>query len=148
PLFQALPFLAASPRRTLLAEALAIALFGAGLAPAITGTAWVLLSAAFATLLPPADRGIDLLLRNVVLVLALSPSARMWSIPARIRTGRWRGDDRPAPAWARRLLALQVIVVYTTAGFAKVSLAWTPLGHWDALWYVLHDPAYARAPLG
>ncbi len=143
-LFEALPSLASSPRAAVLAAAIAIALFGAGIAPAVTGTAWVLLSAAFAALLPPADRGIDILLRNVVLVLAFSPAGRMWSIPGRIRTGRWRGDDRPAPGWARRLLALQLIVVYTTAGLAKVGLAWTPLGHWDALWYVLNDPAYAR----
>jgi hypothetical protein len=147
PLFEALPFLGASPRLAVLTEASAIALFGAGIAPAITGTAWVVLSAAFATMLPPADRGIDILLRNVILILAFSPAGRMWSIPGRIRTGRWRGDDRPAPGWARRLIALQLIVVYTTAALAKVGLAWTPLGHWDALWYVLHDPAYTRTDL-
>jgi hypothetical protein len=145
PLFEALPFLGSSPHLTLGIAAVAMALFGAGIVPAVTGTAWVLVSAAFAALLPSADRGIDILLRNVVLVLAFSPAGRMWSVPGRIRTGRWRGDDRPAPGWARRLLALQLIVVYTTAGFAKVGLAWTPFGEWQALWYVLHDPAYARA---
>jgi hypothetical protein len=93
--------------------------------------------------LPPADRGIDMLLRNVLLILALSGCGRAWSIEARLRSGAWGGDGRPVPAWPRLLLVCQLLLLYTTAGMQKVGLTWLPMGDWAALYIVLRDPAFA-----
>ena len=49
----------------------------------------------------PADRAIDRALRIVLLILVLSPAARVWSVDARLATGSFRGDRGPAPAWRR-----------------------------------------------
>ena len=119
-------------------------LFGLGWRTRWTGLVGLLLYGQLALVLPGADRGIDMLIRNVWLVLILSPSARVWSLDARRITGRWSGDPGPAPAWARHLLILQRVVVYFTAGVQKVALAWTPMGHFSALYIVLHDPAVSR----
>lgn len=122
----------------------ATVLFGLGLFSRLSGLVLVLVYAQLALVLPGADRGIDMLLRNVLLVLALSPAGHAWSLDARIATGRWSGDRRPRPAWARQLLILQLGVMYFTAGVQKVSLAWLPMGGFSALYIVLHDPAVAN----
>jgi len=90
-----------------------------------------------------SDRGIDTLLRNVTLVLACSPSHHVWSVDGWV--ARLRGVPLPAsgPAWPRRLLALQLVVVYAAAGLQKTALAWTPLGGFSALYIVLQDPSIA-----
>ena len=78
--------------------ALWIGLFGSALAwtcGLFTRTSmliFVLLSAQFNWILPNADRGIDTLIRNVVLILACSQCGSWASIDAKIRidaTGRW-----------------------------------------------------------
>lgn len=119
----------------------ATVLFGIGLFSRFSGILLVLLYAQLALVLPGADRGIDMLMRNVLLVLALSPAGEAWSLDARIRTGRWGGARVPRPAWARHLLIVQLAVMYFTAGVQKVSLAWLPMGSFSALYIVLHDPA-------
>jgi hypothetical protein len=90
-----------------------------------------------------ADRGIDTLVRNATLVLACSAAHRAWSLDA--AWARWRGKALPTvgPAWPRRLLALQLVVVYFAAGIQKVALSWTPLGGFSALYLVLQDPSIA-----
>lgn len=118
-------------------------LFGLGLFSRLTGILTVLLYAQLALVLPGADRGIDMLMRNALLLLALSPAGEAWSLDARLRAGRWGGARVPRPAWARHLLVLQLGVMYFTAGVQKVSLAWLPMGHFSALYIVLHDPAVA-----
>lgn len=123
---------------------LATVLFGLGVLSRISGIVLVLLYAQLALVLPGSDRGIDMLMRNALLVLALSPAGEAWSIDARIRNGRWRGAGVPRPAWARHLLVLQLGVMYFTAGVQKVSLAWLPMGDFSALYIVLHDPAVAN----
>lgn len=105
----------------------------------------VLLSAQAALLLPPADRGIDRLIRNVLLVFAFSGAGRTMSVDARLTTGRWTGDGASVPAWPRHLLVLQLAVMYFTAGVYKAAYLWTPMGKFDALYVILQDPAVARA---
>ena len=100
--------------------------------------------AMLAKVLPLSDRGIDLMMRNVLLVLALSQCGARWSLDARLRTGSWHGDGQDVPAWPRHLLILQLVVMYFLAGVQKTALSWTPLGGYSALYLVLQDPHIAR----
>lgn len=122
----------------------ATVLFTLGLFTRLSGAVALLSYAQFALILPAADRGIDMLVRNVMLVLLFSQSHRMLSLDAWRRTGSWWGDASPAPAWPRHLLILQLVVVYFTAGVQKVGMAWLPMGDFSALYIVLHDPAVVR----
>jgi hypothetical protein len=105
----------------------------------------VLLWAQFAGILPPADRGIDILLRNVLLILACSGAGESLSIDAWRRRGHWLGDGRTVASWPRLLIVFQLILMYTSAGIQKVGLAWTPLGDFSALYIILQDPAIANS---
>lgn len=116
----------------------------AGFATPFSLLAVVLLYAQVALILPSADRGIDMLMRNIFLVLAFSGCGRWASVDARLRTGSWWGDGADAPSWPRRLIILQVLVMYFTAGVQKIGYTWTPFGHFGALYILLQDPAVAR----
>lgn len=93
---------------------------------------------------PDADRGIDVLLRNVLMVLAFSDCGAAWALDARWTTGRFRGDGREVPAWPRYLLVLQVVVMYFTAGVQKYGQHWWPWGGYSGLYVILQDWAVAR----
>ncbi|RME26444.1 MAG: hypothetical protein D6798_06715 [Deltaproteobacteria bacterium] len=115
----------------------------AGIATRLSAVVLVLLLAQLALILPAADRGIDMLIRNTLLVLACSGAGRAWSVDARLRTGRWAGDRRPIPSWPRYLLVVQLVLLYGTAGMQKVASSWLP-PDWSALWIALHDPHFGR----
>ncbi len=87
-----------------------------------------------------------MLIRNVIFLLAFSSAHRVWSLDARIRTGSWRGDGRPVPAWPRYLLIIQLVILYFTAGVQKVASSWTPFGGFSALYIAMRDPAFAMGP--
>jgi len=118
-----------------------------GLFGRLAAFGWVLISAQFALALSPADRGIDMLMRNVFLILAFSSSHRVWSVDAWRKTGTYRGDGSFVPAWPRYVLIAQLVILYFTAGVQKVSTAWTPLGGWSALYYAMRDPAMAMGEM-
>jgi hypothetical protein len=99
-----------------------------------------------AQLSPASDRGIDTLLRNVLIILVFAPSGATFSADARLRTGRWISDARVV-AWPRYLIVVQLIVMYFSAGMQKQSQAWTSLGGYSALYLVLHQPHYAAFSL-
>ena len=119
------------------------ALWTAGVGTRVTGVALLLLYAQTAQILPLSDRAIDQLIRNVLLILAFSRCGAVWSVDARIRTGRWAGHGDPVPAWPRYLLVLQLVVVYFTAGVSKFGSAWWPWGDLSALYLILHEWPYA-----
>jgi uncharacterized membrane protein YphA (DoxX/SURF4 family) len=103
--------------------------------------------AQLALILPPADRGIDMLVRNVLLVLALSGSGEALSIDAWRKTGSvWGRPDLRVSAWPRFLLFAQLVILYFAAGVSKVASAWLPVGGWTALYIAMRDPAFARVP--
>jgi hypothetical protein len=87
-----------------------------------------------------ADRAIDRLIRIVLMILVLSPAGKTWSIDAKWKTGTFRGDPTPAPAWARYLIFSQLIITYFGAGLAKGGTHWYPWGGYDALYFTLADP--------
>lgn len=122
--------------------------FGAGLFTRWSGALTLLLYAQLALVLPAADRGIDMLVRNALMILIFSECGAAWSLDARRRVGRFAGDGEAVPAWPRHLLILQLIVVYFGAGSQKVGMDWLPMGGWTALYVVLHDPAVSRFGFG
>lgn len=65
-------------------------------------------------------------------LLALLPSGRGLSLDA-----RWRGKGGPVPVWCRRLLQLQVAVVYTNTGILKTGASWRD---GSAIYYSLVNP--------
>lgn len=118
--------------------------FTVGFFTRTSAAALILLWAQFAHVLPGADRGIDTLCRDVLCVYAFARGGEWLGIDAWMRTGRLQGDGTPIPAWARRLLVLQLVAMYFLAGIQKVGIHWWPMGHWAALYFVLQDPAIAR----
>lgn len=122
-------------------------MLGVGLLTRVSAALLVLLWTQLALGLPASDRGIDMLIRNVIFLLAFSSAGRVWSLDARIRTGSWLGDGAPVPAWPRYLLVIQLVILYFTAGVQKVSSAWTPFGGWSALYIAMRDPAFAMGEL-
>lgn len=100
--------------------------------------------AQFAKVVPAADRGIDTLCRDVLLLFVFAQGGAALSLDAVRRTGSFVGDGAPIPAWPRKLLVLQLVVMYFLAGVQKMGVHWWPIGHWAALYYVLQDPAIAR----
>ncbi len=118
-----------------------------GIFPRLSALVLLVLYAQFARVLSPADRGIDLLLRNIVAILALSGSGNALSLADLL--GRSPGARLASvPSWPRHLIVLQIAVMYFAAGLQKTAVAWSPLGGFSALYIVLQDPAIARVPFG
>lgn len=91
---------------------------------------------------PSAGGSYDELLTNGFFLLVLSDCGAAWSVDA------WRrGRARPVTAWPRWLLALQLVVMYESTAWQKVSSGWVPGGSLDALWYILQQPTWQRASM-
>jgi hypothetical protein len=120
------------------------AAFVLGFFTRVSAVVLVIAWAQFALVLPAADRGIDTLCRDVLLIFWLARSGDWLSIDALRRTGSIWGDGTPIPAWPRRLLMLQIVAMYFLAGIQKTGIHWWPMGHFAALYFILQDPAIAR----
>lgn len=123
---------------------LAATSFAIGWFSRLSALVLIVASAQFALILPAADRGIDTLCRDVLLIFLFARSGDALSVDAWIRTGRVWGDGAPIPAWPRRLLVLQLVAMYFLAGVQKLGVHWWPPGHFAALYFILQDPAIAR----
>ncbi len=69
----------------------------------------------------------------LIVWLALMPTGRGVSLDA-----RWRGKGGPVPVWCRRIVQLQIAVVYTTTGLLKSGATWQADG--TAIYYALANP--------
>lgn len=117
---------------------------GVGLFSRTSALVAMLASAQLGDIMPDGDRGIDILLRNVLIVLSLSPAGATWSLDARRRCGSFSAPPGLlAPAWPRYLLIAQLVVMYFSAGVQKVSSPWSSSGGYSALYYLLNHPHYA-----
>lgn len=121
----------------------AAVLWTLGVLTPASGALLLLCSAQLNMALPRGDRGIDMMLRNCMMILVFSQCGRAWSVDARLRFKAWRGVDS-VPGWPRHLIVLQLLVMYFWAGIQKTALTWTPLGGYSALFVILHDPHIAR----
>ena len=66
-------------------------------------------------------------------LLALTPAGRGFSLDA-----RWRGRGGTVPVWCRRIIQLQLAIVYTVTGLEKTGDTWRVDG--TAIWYTLNNP--------
>lgn len=119
------------------------AAFMLGLATRLVNLVLLLLLAQLAMILPSADRGIDMLVRNALLVLLFSRCGAAWSLDALLRHRRLAGDRSLVPSWPRYLLICQLVLLYSMAGVQKLASSWLPFD-WSALWIAMHDPHFAR----
>jgi hypothetical protein len=103
-----------------------------------------LISAQLAHLAPDADRGIDGLMRIVLLILALSRSNAVWAVDAWVLRRLGRPPPAEIPAWPRYLLFAQLIWVYFSGGHNKTGAEWGWQGGFTALANALTDPHFAR----
>ncbi|HWM86966.1 MAG TPA: HTTM domain-containing protein, partial [Kofleriaceae bacterium] len=93
---------------------------------------------------PDSDRGIDFMLRAVLLVLVFSHCHACWSVDAWLRRRIGRPFPAQVPAWPRYLLFAQVCWIYFSAGHNKSDKAWGPIDNFTALANILTDPHFAR----
>ena len=106
--------------------------------------ACVAATALLGRLAPDGERAIDVLLRIVLIVLALSRADAAWSL-ARVRDSRLgRPTVTSIPAWPRLLLFGQLVWVYSSAAQNRGGIEWWPAGGSVALARVLSDPHFAR----
>jgi hypothetical protein len=88
-----------------------------------------------------ASGGYDLLITNALWLLTLGQPTAALSIDALVR--RTRAVAR-IPAWPRRMLVFQIVVVYFATGLQKLSPVWTPAGGYSALYWVFQEPTWRR----
>ena len=84
----------------------------------------------------------DELLKNTIFLLLVSDCGVRLSVDRFLRP---RPDA--VPAWPRYLMVVQLAVVYWMTALQKVSSSWVPFGDSDALWYILQQTTWVRAPL-
>jgi hypothetical protein len=122
--------------------ALFCVLLGVGTRPAILVA--VLLWAQLGHLYPPGDRAIDRMLRTVLLFLLFSESHRRWSFAP-------GAPAKQVGAWPLILLRWMLVLVYTSAGVAKLAQqpGWLSVSGMPVLYRILADPmASSLDPLG
>jgi len=66
-------------------------------------------------------------------LLALMPAGRGFSLDA-----RWFGWGGTVPVWCRRIIELQIAIVYTVTGIEKTGKTWVEDG--TAIYYTLNNP--------
>ncbi|MFN0250715.1 MAG: HTTM domain-containing protein [Kofleriaceae bacterium] len=119
-----------------------------GAATRVACIVFALAGAQLAYIAPDADRGIDMIVRIVALVLALSMSHARWSVDAFVMRRVGRPMPAEVPAWPRYLLMLQLVWIYFSGGLNKSGAEWGPLGGFRALENIVTDPNIARLPAG
>ncbi len=90
-----------------------------------------------------ASGGYDLLLTNALWLLTLGRPTAALSVDAFLRARRGARPSRVL-AWPRRMLVLQIVLVYFATGMQKLSPVWTPAGGYSALYWVFQEPTWRR----
>lgn len=92
---------------------------------------------------PDADRGIDTIIRTVLLLLLFSNAHRRWSLGNLIWTNQAADRIR---AWPADLIKLLLMLIYFSAGFGKVlrTVNWTAWSGQPVLYNIMVDPMAAK----
>jgi hypothetical protein len=124
--------------------AAALVAIALGAATRVACLVFFVVSVEMARIAPDADRGIDMMLRVAVVILALSRCNARWSIDAWLARRRGRPMPAEISAWPRYLLLLQLVWIYFSGGQNKAGAEWGPFGGFEALTNALADPHTAR----
>ncbi|MDQ3300354.1 MAG: HTTM domain-containing protein, partial [Myxococcota bacterium] len=127
-----------------LVATIAAACIATGTLTRVACVVFVLASAQLGHIAPDGERGIDMMLRIVVGILACSRSHARWSIDAWVRRRIGKPLAHEVPAWPRYLLLLQLLWIYVSGGLNKGGASWGPFGGFTALANILADPHVAR----
>ncbi|MEZ4317145.1 MAG: HTTM domain-containing protein [Myxococcota bacterium] len=123
---------------------LLIVAFTVGAATPVAGWLLVIWLATVWHRSPWTQNGGDRLLRILLFYMALSPCWRAWSVDALVMRKLGRAPPSDAPVMAVRLIQIQMVVMYTYTGIAKLG------GHtWldgSAIYYSWMDVSYSRWP--
>lgn len=122
----------------------ALVLVVVGAATRVACVVFVVVSAQQSAICPESESAIDMLMRIVFLILALSSCNARWSVDAWLRRRVGRPMPALVPAWPRYLLLAQLVWMYFSAGTNKASHDWGPLGGFSALAHALLDPHNGR----
>jgi hypothetical protein len=102
----------------------------------------VLASAQLGHLFPTGDRGVDRMVRTVLLILIFTNAHRCYSLGNLIRR---RPRLRSTPGWASDILHLFLVLVYMAAGLVKAGkAAWWSWKGSPMLYRILADPMSAH----
>ncbi len=90
--------------------------------------------------------GGDNVFRVYCFLMVLAPCGAAWSLDAWFRR-RWQGKvTRSVPSWPRRLMMLQLALIYTSTGLMKCGSSWSFMDGWSALYLAVNLPGLARWP--
>jgi hypothetical protein len=84
----------------------------------------------------------DNVVANLLFLLVLAKSGDAWSIDARLFR-----SSTTVPAWPRYLAIGQLVTIYVSTGWQKLSAAWMPFGTREAVWLSLQHPIWQRRPM-
>lgn len=87
--------------------------------------------------------GHDRLITNGLWLLVFAQSHRTWSLSARLKTGQW-APVVEVPAWPRRLMIFQIILMYFLTGINKQGSAWFASGDYRALYDTFLLPSWSK----
>ena len=93
-----------------------------------------------------AGGGHDDLIANALWILVFANSTATLSLTCKWKQGTWT-SKREVPSWPRYIALLQLLLMYTSTGWQKLSAHWVPFGELSALWYILQQPTWARFPV-
>jgi len=101
---------------------------------------------ALAWINPHTGGSYDVLISNGLWLLVLARSDATWSLQARLQEGRWSSPCLVS-SWPRYLVILQLVIMYTSTGWQKISVYWVPGGDFSALYYIMQQPTWQRGDL-
>jgi len=93
-----------------------------------------------------AGGGHDDLISNALWLLVFANSVTTHSLTCKWKTGQWTSQIE-VPAWPRYLALFQLLLMYSSTGWQKLSAHWVPFGELSALWYILQQPTWAKYPM-
>lgn len=125
----------------LLAGIAASALLAVGLATPVAAVLSALAWNVLTGLGPNSGGSYDFLGSNILFLLVFAGSGRALAVDSWLRSRRGLAP-LTVPAWPRWLLLWQLVVMYDTTAWQKVSAGWVPGGPADALWFILQQPTW------
>ncbi len=122
-------------------------LFSMGLFTRVSGVLVVLTQLQLVELYATGNRGIDQLLRIMLVFLICSRSHETLSLDALWRHRKFARPNVLIPAWPRYMVIAQLLWLYTSAAISKGHTLWSASGDYMALYYILRYPHFVRVDM-